>query len=583
MTRSPGKSKTSGLETVAILVVAVATLYLAQDVLIPVVLSVLLAFLLARPVTWLERRRFGRVPSVLAVVSLAFIVIGTLGYVVGQQAVSLAENLPHYQGEIERKIGSIGGTGAGFGSGVVSFLERLSQDFSKAAASPASRPASQPASQPATGPATEPAADAGVIQNAAKDISSDPHQVVAREAVGGPPATATSAPGSNPANPLFTVSQGQPESPLQVLLKYVGVVAGPLGTAGLVVVFVIFILLEREALRDRFIAVISRGNYTVTTRAINDATERIGKYLLAQSIVNGSYGVIIGLGLFVIGLIFGHGVWFPSFVLWGLLCAMLRFIPYVGPAVSSLFPVVLALAVFPGFSVAIAVVSLFVVVELISNNVMEPWLYGASTGLSTVAILVAAIFWTWLWGPVGLLVATPLTVCIAVIGKYVRPLKFLHVLLGDEDALPPSVAYYQRLLAGARLDAEKIVKRVIEEKGLLMVPDVVYLPALRMARRDRREDELSIEDETRLFEDTLAIANPSAAVVALPSKENPLSGRQPLVIACPAHHRADEVALQVLADALAPVGRANGSHVDAVAAGRRRSGDRAGKAGVRTH
>ena len=518
------------------LAITVAALYVGRDVLIPIVLSILLSFLLARPAGWLERRRLGRVPSVLIVVTLAFIVIASIGTIVGQQAVSLASNVDKYQGEIERKIKSLRGTGSGFGK----IFEKLSADFKRASETPTSKPTS--------GPTTS----TGVVENAAKEIADDPGRVIANEKVGAAPSTAPAERGSTPSNPIYTVTQAQRESAVETLMTYLSVVAGPLGTAGLVIVFVIFILLEREALRDRFIAVISRGNYTTTTRAINDAAERIGRYLLAQSIVNGSYGVIIGAGLFLLGLCFGHGVWFPSFVLWGLLCGMLRFIPYVGPAVSSLFPIALALAVYPGFTMAIAVLSLFVIVELISNNVMEPWLYGASTGLSTVAILVAAIFWTWLWGSVGLLVATPLTVCMAVIGKYVAPLRFLHILLGDEDALPPAVAFYQRLLAGDRVDAERIARKVCNSDGGCRLADTVYLPALRMARRDRRDEELSAEDETRILDDTLAIARPPAAAVA--EAEAAARMTHPLVLAYPAHHRADEVTLHVLSEALVPLG-----------------------------
>ena len=520
------------LATAAMLAITVAALYVGQEVLIPIALAVLLAFLLARPVGWLERRKLGRVPSVLIVVTLAFLAIGSIGYVVGQQVVTLASNLDHYQGEIERKGKSLRGTGSGWGFGKT--LEKLSNDIQKASETPATAPTSAPTTAE------------GAVKQATGEISADPSKAAAREIVNGPPATAPSAPGLTPRNPLF-VTQTNSSSPIQTLLAFISSVGGPLGTAGLVVVFVIFMLLEREALRDRFIAVISRGNYTVTTRAINDAAERISRYLLAQSIVNGSYGLIIGLGLFLIGFFFGHGQWFPSFVLWALLCAMLRFIPYVGPAVSSLFPIALALAVYPGFTVAIAVLSLFVIVELISNNVMEPWLYGASTGLSTVAILVAAVFWTWLWGSVGLLVATPLTVCLAVIGKYVKPLRFLHILLGDEDALPPSVAFYQRMLAGDQVDAARIVQRVEQTQGANRVADVVYLPALRMARRDRRHDALDAEDETRILDDTLAIARPAAEIPATPQAA-------PLVLAYPAHHRAEEVTLHVLAQSLAPLG-----------------------------
>lgn len=524
--------KQSPLAIAAVLCVVVAALYLAQDVLVPMVLSVMLAFLLARPVSWLERRGFGRVSSVISVVAVAFVLIGILGYVVGRQAVSLADNLENYQKNINAKVGRLRGTGAGIGH----TFEKLSKEFNRASEIPAT-------TQTTTAPAEK-----GVVTNAAEDISSDPARVASRELAKGPPATAPSTPGSTPANPLYTVPQSQPVSPIQTLLTYLGVIAGPLGTAGLVVVFVVFILLEREALRDRFIAVTSRGNYTVTTRAINDAAERISRYLVAQSIVNGTYGLTIGVGLFLIGVSFGNGVWFPSVVLWALLCALLRFIPYVGPAMASLFPIVVATAVYPGFTVVIAVITLFVVIELISNNVMEPWLYGASTGLSTVAILVAAIFWTWLWGSVGLLLATPLTVCIAVIGKHIGSLNFLYVLLGDEEALPAYVGFYQRLLAGDRVDAERVAKRVLDAEGPEAVADRVYFPAIRMARRDRADAQLTAEAETRIFEQTLSITCPTRDTKVTSTQA---ATEKVHVLACPSHHYADEITLNVLAEVLA--------------------------------
>lgn len=539
--------KPSALTIVLLLFVAIATLYVAQDVLIPIVLAVLLAFLLGRPVAMLEERRIGRITSVLTVVTVAFIFILTLGYVVGQQVYSLADNLEKYQGEVERKFATLTDPDSGMGR----LLKKLDRDVQQASQTPATLPATTTAAE-------------GVVEKAASDIAADPIRAGAREVVDAPPATAPAPPGTAPANPLY-VTQAENGTPVQILMTYVGTVAGPLGTAGLVVVFVVFMLLEREALRDRIIHVISRGNYTTTTRAINDAAARISRYLFAQSIVNGTYGLTIGIGLFVIGWFFGNDgtnpantdpVWFPSFVLWGLLCAVLRFIPYVGPAVSSIAPIALSLAAYDTFSVAIAVVILFVVIELISNNVMEPWLYGASTGLSTVSILIAAVFWTWLWGSIGLLVATPLTVIMMVMGKYVPALNFLNVLLSDEDALPPAVGFYQRLLAGAQPDAERIVRRVADADGPTAVADTVYLPALRLARRDRAENELTAEDETRIFDDTLAIVRPPGSVV----EPEPVEGAtvvpstRPLMLACPAHHRADEVTLHVLAEALLPLG-----------------------------
>ena len=522
MTRTPSKQTTSSLAVVA--AVTIAGLYFAQEVLIPVALAVLLAFLLDPPATWLERRRLGRVASVLVVVLVASAGIAALFWTVGDQVVRLAQDLPKYQDEIVRKRDRLSLSGGSFGQK----LERFGEAMNESAA----------ATRPTTAPADEPD---GVVGAAVEQIGRDPIRAAGKEAVGGPPATVRPEAGAglSPENPLYAVALPAPVSPVRTLFSYLGLVLGPLGTAALVFVFVVFVLLEREELRDRLIRLTSRGKYTVTTRAINDAGSRIGRYLFAQAIVNGSYGLVISLGLFVIGLTLGHGTGFPSFVLWGALCAVLRFIPYVGPWVASAFPVTLSLAVYPGFEVFAATLGLFVVVELLSNNVMEPWLYGATTGLSTVALLVAAVFWTWLWGPVGLLLSTPLTVCLVVVGKHVPQLKFLDVLLGDGPALPPRVTFYQRLLAGDEAGARQVVDAAAKADGDERVPDEVLIPALRLARRDRRDDELSAADETRVLDETERIvADLRPATEGDPSL--------PLVLAFPAHHRSEEVALRAL-------------------------------------
>lgn len=574
---------------------AVLVIYFAQEVLIPLALSFLLTFLLAPLATRLERRGVNRIAAVIAVVAVAFGIIGGIGWIVGKQVVSLAEDLPTYQKEIVRKVEAISGSGGKLGAN----FEKLGDAVSKATRTPAEQPTSGPASKPAD----------GLAEAAAKQIAADPLEAVGREAAGVRPETRPSAPiGTSAANPFYAVALPAPVSPIKTLGTYLGLVLGPMGNAGLVIVFVIFMLLEREDLRDRLIRLASGGKYTVTTKALDDAGGRIGRYILAQSIVNGSYGVIIGLGLFVIGLLFGRDasgnyVPFPSFVLWGLLCATLRFIPYVGPFAASAFPLALALAVYPGFTVFAVTLGWILFIELLSNNVMEPWLYGASTGLSTMAIMVAAVFWTWVWGPIGLLLSTPLTVCIVVIGKYVRPLKFLDVMLGDRPALAPGVRYYQRLLAGDKVEATAVATEVAEEHGPERVADDVLLPALRLARRDRRDEDLTADQELAVFEATgevieafspggdryvaakekLAeraekerVAKEKAAAKAgaatdpahaFPVKvisngdatspkqtPDPAStaspdapaGKLPLVIACAAHHRSEELAARMV-------------------------------------
>ena len=533
--RTRRRSSTAGFVVGAIVV---ATLYFAQEVLVPVALAALVSFLLAPAASWLERRGLGRVPSVLAVVLLAAALVGGLAYTVGDQVVRLAKDLPKYQDEILAKRNRLMNTGGSLGENLEKFGDAMSSS------------AQQPATRPTTGPADEieQARDGGVVGDAIDQVAPDPIAAAGKEATGGPPANVepTASPGLSAENPLYTVALPAPVSPVRTLASYLGFVLGPIGTAGLVIVFVIFVLLERDGMRDRLIRLTSRGRYTVTTRALDDAANRIGKYLLAQSIVNGSYGLVISIGLFIIGLALGHGTGFPSFVLWGVLCAVLRFIPYVGPWVGAAFPILLSLAVYPGFEVFAATLGLFVVVELLSNNVMEPWLYGSTTGLSTVALLVAAVFWTWLWGPVGLLLSTPLTVCLVVLGKHVPQLKFLDVLLGDTPPLPPGVRFYQRLLAEDEHEAKDVLEDAVEEREVQSVSDDIVVPALRLLRRDRKNGDLSPGDENRVLDDMADLVVPAElkADDDPDSEDNVPAG--PLVLAVPSHHRAEEVALRAM-------------------------------------
>jgi predicted PurR-regulated permease PerM len=500
--------------------VLVAGLYFAQEVLIPLVLAMLLAFLLAPLVRSLERQGLRRIPAVLAVVAVAFAMIFLLGWIVGGQVINVAENLPQYQDEIVRKVRQV----RGGGSHLADRIGQMGREIEKAT--------NGPAAGPAAGPSTSP---------------TGPHAAF---------------PSGSVADPLYTVPLPSPRSPVSTLAEYLGLALGPLGTAALVIVFVVFMLLEREDLRDRMIHLVSGGHYMITTRALDDAGTRISRYMLAQTVVNGTYGLVIATGLWVIGLTFGHGTPFPNVLLWGLLCAVLRFIPFVGAWAAAAFPIALSLAIYPGFEVFAATACLFVLVELLSNNVMEPWLYGASTGMSTVAILASAVFWTWLWGPIGLLLATPLTVCIVVLGKHVPMFKSLDVLLGDQPALPRHVSYYQRLLAGDAEEAAGVAKEHARENGTEHVPDDVFIPALALARRDRERAGLSGEDESFILQSTrdvidqLAARAPATSPVAAADGEALPTDRPspPLIFGVPAHHRAEEVALDMLPMLMQPLG-----------------------------
>ena len=523
MPRRPALLKTSRLAVFVAACLAVAVLYFAQEVLIPLVLAVLLAFLLAPVVRFLERRRFRRVPAVLTTVVVAFAIIVEIGWVVGEQVVNLAHSAPQYQDEVVRKVLDLRGQGAG----VFDRFGRMGKEIEQAADGGATRPA---AGLPSPGFAS----------------GSDPNR----------------PPQGSLVDPFYTVPLPTPRAPLKTVGEYLGLVLGSLGTGAIVVVFVVFMLLEKEDLRDRMIRLISGGRYMATTRALNDAGQRISRYMLAQTIVNGVYGVVIMLGLWLIGLTLGRGVSFPSLFLWGLLCAVLRFIPYVGPWVAAAFPLALSVAVYPGFGVFAATACLFVLVELISNNVMEPWIYGASTGLSTIAILAAAVFWTWLWGPIGLLVSTPLTVCLAVVGKHVPMLKFLDVLLGDQPALEPSVRFYQRLLARDPLEAEKLAAAHALARGREHVPDDVAIPAVLLARRDRERAGLSADDEAFILDSTdqimerLANDGPSLADESRTdgARVNAAPSAAGGVLGLPAHHRSEELVLRMVARHLRPAG-----------------------------
>ncbi len=252
-----------------------------------------------------------------------------------------------------------------------------------------------------------------------------------------------------------------PQRPIETLKNIINPLLGPLATTGLVIVVVIFMLLEREELRDRFIRLVGYGDLHRTTEALQDAGARVGRYLLMQLVVNITYGIPLAIGLWLLGI--------PNAVLWGMLAIVLRFVPYIGPVIAAALPLFLAFAAAPGWSLLVWTAALFIVLELLSNNVVEPWLYGSRTGLSPLAIIVAAIFWAWLWGPVGLVLSTPLTVCLVVLGRHVPQFEFLEILLGNEPVLDPKERLYQRLLAGdpdeATDNAEDCCRRSISSSS----------------------------------------------------------------------------------------------------------------------
>ncbi len=278
------------------------------------------------------------------------------------------------------------------------------------------------------------------------------------------------APISSPATPKPSLVVEQPGSTLDFVRNLLGQVISTLGTGAIVFVCVLFFLIDRDDIRDRLISLAGRERFHTTTQALNDAGKRVSSYLLMQLIVNVTYGIPIAIGLFFIGV--------PNAGLWGLLCAILRFIPYLGPVLGAALPLLISFAVSEGWTQPLLTLGLFLIVELISNNLVEPWLYASSTGLSKTAIIVAAIFWAWLWGGIGLLLATPLTVCLAVLGKYIPQLGFLDVLLGSRSAMAPPDQFYQRLLAFREDEAGKVAREFIKTHRFAELCDQVMIPAL---------------------------------------------------------------------------------------------------------
>lgn len=414
----------------ASIAVVVGALFLAKGVLVPLTLAVLLSFLLSPVCGWLEKNRLGRIPAVMATAILAFAALGIVVWIAVVQMSDLAPKMPDYQNNIQAKL-------------------RAVNAYVSIALSKATKTA----------------------QNLGQSLPQ-------KEQAGSLPGTSES--------PYSVRVITAPTSPLQVLSGMFGTVFGVLGSTGMVIVLVVFFLVRREDLRDRFIRLVGGDNVTVTTQMLEDAGIRVSRYLSMLLLINTGFGISVCLGLYLIGL--------PNAVLWGILATALRFIPYIGPWIAAAMPVSLAMAVSTGWAVPLLTVGLFVVLELIANNVIEPWLYGTRTGVSAVAVLVAAVFWTWLWGVVGLLLATPLTVCLLVIGKHVPQLSFLDILLGNEPVFEPTKRVYQRLVAGDQEGATELVEAYCADRPLVEVYDTMLISALALAETHWHRGEL---DEVR--------------------------------------------------------------------------------------
>jgi predicted PurR-regulated permease PerM len=417
-------------DTIIIVGAVIAALYFGRDVLVPIALAILLSFVLAPVVEAFARLHTGKVAAVLLSVFLAFAVLGGLGAIIGRQVAQLAENLPQYQSVITGKLQTLRSSdlGAGLVGKASEAIHGLSLNLAK------------------------PATEAG---------SAAPRE----------------APASRADREILPVEVHEPQpGPIQILQSVLSALLPPLATAAIVVIFVIFILLQRDDLRDRFIGLIGAHDLHRTTKALDDAGTRLSRYFLALTGINAVFGIGVCIGLTIIGV--------PNPILWGIVGAVLRFVPYIGAIISAAFPLALAAAVDPGWRTAAETAALFVGLETIMGQVVEPQLFGHTTGMSPLAIIVAAAFWTLIWGPPGLLLSTPVTACLVVLGRHVESLNFIELLLGDKPALSPVESFYQRILASDPDEVAFQAEALLKNTSLLDYYEDVALPALAMAQVD---------------------------------------------------------------------------------------------------
>ncbi|WP_354057511.1 AI-2E family transporter [Bradyrhizobium sp. RT6a] len=432
--------------------IIVMVLYYGREIIIPIALAVLLSFVLAPLVRLVQRLRIPRSLAVVSVVVIAFAFIFAMGSLLATQLAQLAGDLPRYQSTISEKIQSFRETTAGRGT-----LERASS----------------------------------MLKDLSKELDKPKEAANSLGTIAAPKA-------AQPKPVPVEVLQPDPGA-LESLQTLISPLLHPLATTGIIVIFVIFILLQREDLRNRLIRLAGSDDLQRTTAALDDAASRLSRLFLIQLLVNGGFGIIIGMGLWLIGV--------PSAILWGILAAVLRFVPYIGAVIAAAFPLALAVAVDPTWTMLLWTIALFVVVEPVVGHVLEPMVYGHSTGLSPVAVVASATFWTALWGPIGLVLATPLTVCLVVLGRHVERLEFLDVMFGDRPALSPPEIFYQRMLAGDPTEASAKAEEFLKERSLGSYYDEVALRGLQLAQADAERGALAPDRLTKIRDAVQEFAN----------------------------------------------------------------------------
>jgi predicted PurR-regulated permease PerM len=499
-------------EPLLVLGLVLLTLYFARDLFIPFAMALTLNFLLAPAVMQLERLRLRRLPAVILVVLLAFSFIGVVGWVVARQLLDVASDLPDYRQNIDDKLASIHAPTSGPFGNALTGIKILSQELS-------GTPAPQPLPPPV-------------------ELEKSRNSRRVRE-------TERQKPEANP-NPAQVVVVQPPVSTRAYAQQLLKPVIKPLGMLGMVVIFTIYMLIKREDLRNRVLLLAGMGRLNVMTQALNEAAHRISRYLLLNVLVNASYGAVFGVGLFLLHV--------PNATLWGVLLGILRMVPYAGMIIGGGLPIFFAFAVFPGWWPPFFVLLLFIVLEIAVSNFIEPWLYGSHTGISALALVTTAMVWTLLWGLPGLILSTPLTVCLIVMGRYVPQMSFLHILLGDEAELAPEAHFYERLLAMDQTEAHHIADKFLDGHRLVDLYDDVVLPALSLAEQDRHKGFLDDTRSTFLFQSAAElIAELTDYHSPLPESatdtELPVERACPIVC-IPANDQADEIAAIMLAQLL---------------------------------
>jgi predicted PurR-regulated permease PerM len=507
MTPSRRNTGTSGALMVILVLGIIAGLYFTRELLVPLAFALALTFLLTPGVSLLERLRIGRLLSVIVTILATVVATGFIAWLIASQLVDVANQLPQYRQNIRAKIQALRKPGKGPLVQAAQSVKEISQELSTA----------DPQANASAGPQI-------------------PNQRTGPR-VPGPPVPVQVVPDST--NSL---------TDLRALAKPF---LGPLGMAGMVIIFTIFMLINREDLRNRVLRLVGLGQINIMTQALDDAARRVSRYLLMQLVINACFGALFGTGLYFLGV--------PNPALWGVLAALLRTVPYVGAMTAAALPIILSLAVFDGWLRPLLVIAVFAGLEVVTSYFVEPWLYGAHVGISSLALLAAAIVWTVLWGPAGLILSTPLTVCVVVMGRYFPQLSFLHILLGDEPVLEPEAQLYQRLLAMDQTESRGIVNAFLQGRSLIELYDSVLIPALSLAEQDRHNGMIDTAHEEFLFlsinemiVEVSEVSLPSGGEVELAQEVRPLPGR---VLLVPAHDQADAVAAAMLVQVLDHQGR----------------------------